>query len=446
LSLFDALTVAVEALSWIEVEGLNERQAFLRSSNQLDVRDSQTLKLSHLLVLESIRRQNLLDRLLAIADPSLTYQRLNAGPRNFARIYAYWTKVRGASWEESLALLKAGRKVLGWKELAPLEVIFGRLLGTQLEDALASASETETIALKTFHPSWFVEYCTRIFGRTKGMKILAGNTRPPPIYVRVNTLVEDESMIVEKINRMGTRLKKVQGMKHVYTVIRSNDPLSGSRIARSGEIQIQDKSSCMTVLAAKAKPGETVFDVCSAPGAKTSFIAQLMRNRGKIFSLDISKSRMSFWKKEMERMKVKAACPIISDARQSFPLNIEADLIVLDPPCSNSGTFGKTPSGKWGTRPSDFRRFSKIQLQMLHRCGERVRIGGRLVYSTCSISMEENEQVIEAFLKLDPRFRLTEIEPQLGEPGMRGLDQTRRLCGHVDACNGYFLAAMIRDT
>jgi len=446
LSLFDALTVAVEALSWIEVEGLNERQAFLRSSNQLDVRDPQTLRLSHLLVLESTRRQNLLDKLLALADPSLTYQRLNAGPRNFARIYAYWTKVRGASWEEGLALLKAGRKALGWKELASLEITFGRLLGVQLEDAFTNASETETIALKTFHPTWFVEYCTRIFGKTKGMKILAGNAQPPPTYVRLNTLVEDESTIVEKLNRTETRLKKVQGMKYIYRVIKSNGPLSGSRVSKSGEIQIQDKSSCMTVLAAKPKPGEIVFDVCSAPGAKTSFFAQLMRNRGKIFSLDISKSRMSFWKKEMERLKVKVACPIISDARQSFPLNVEADLVVLDPPCSNSGTFGKTPSGKWRIRPSDFRRFCKIQLQMLHRCSERVRIGGRLIYSTCSISIEENEQVVEAFLKLDPMFRLTEIEPQLGEPGMRGLDQTRRLYGHLDACNGYFLAAMIRDT
>jgi len=445
LSLSDALAVAVEALSWIEVEGLTEREAILRSSKQLNVKDLRSLRLSHLMVLESTRRRNLLDRLLSLMDPSLVYQTLKAGPRSFARIYTYWSKIRGADWEETLALLRAGRKLLGWQELEPLELVFGRLLGFQIEDATVGASDVEATALRTFHPKWFVKYCIRTFGRVKAMNILRGNLSPPPTYVRLNTLVEDESSILQKLKLTGVKLERVQGIKHLYRVLHSLGPLSRSRAAKSGEIQIQDKSSCLSVLTGKPKAGEVVLDACAAPGAKTSLLAQLMRNRGAIYALDISWKRMSFWRREMERMNVKIAHPILSDARQPLPIDIDADFVILDPPCSNSGLFAKAPSNKWKIRRSDFIKFPQTQLRMLRRCGERVKRGGRLVYSTCSIAIEENELLIETFLKLDPAFRLTEIDPQIGETGMRGLDRCRRLYPHVDACNGYFVAAMTRD-
>lgn len=445
MSLWDAVAVAVEALSWIEVEGLNERQAVLRASNQLSMKDPQSLRLSHMMVLECTRRQNQLDKLLSLADLSLTYQTLKAGPRSFARIYTYWTKVRKSGWDETLALLKAGRKVLGWQELAPLEVTFGRMLGFQLADAISDSLENEKIALETFHEDWFVDYCLRVFGRRKALEILRANMSAPPAYVRINSLVEDESKTLKDLDRVGVELKKVRGMRYVYRVLKSGGRLSASESSRNGKIQIQDKSSCLTVLAAKPKPGEVVFDVCAAPGTKTSFLAQLMHNRGGIYAFDLSWKRMEFWKREMKRMNVNVAHPVLADARQTLPIKAQADLVVLDPPCSNSGTFGKTPSAKWRTRPSDFDRFSKIQLDMLRACGDSVKPGGRLVYSTCSISLEENEEVVETFLRLDPRFRLTDVDPDIGEEGMRGLTQCRRLYPHLDESNGYFVAVMSRE-
>lgn len=443
--LSDALAVAVETLSWMEIEGLSERQALARSSNQLRIKDPASLRLAQRLVLESTRRRNLIEKLLELADPSLTYQSLRAGPRSFAQIYTYWTVVKNADWNDTVAFLKAGRKLLGWRELAPLELTFGKLLGFRPESALTNVSDCEAIALKTFHPKWYVRYCITLFGRNNAIAILNADKTPPPTYIRVNTLVTDESTIVEKMKRHGIELEKIKGMKHVYRLSRSNSLPPFSKFVRSGEIQVQDKSSCYTVLAAKPRPGSLVFDVCAAPGAKTSFLAQLMRNRGTVYSFDVSKRRMAIWKKEMKRMGVNIAHPFIADARQSLPINIEADILVLDPPCSNSGTFAKTPSAKWRIRPTDFRRFSQIQLQMLNQCADRVRLGGRLVYSTCSISVEENEKVIETFLSLNPRFRLVEIEPKIGEIGMRGLSECRRLYPQKDECNGYFLAAMVRE-
>lgn len=268
LSLSNGLAVAVEALSWMEIEGLNERQAVLRSSDQLKVSDPRSLRLSQLIVFESTRRRNLIDRLLTLASPSLRYENLKAGPRSFARIYTYWSVIRGANWVTILALLRAGRKLLGWKELAPLELTFGRVLGLSSEDVFFETSETQNVSLRTFNPEWFVDYCNRTFGRKKAMEILRGEESRPPTYIRINTLAENESVIVEKMKHKDANIERVSGMKYVYKVLRSHGPMSTSKIARLGNIQVQDKSGCFTVLAAKPRPGQVVLDVCAAPGTK----------------------------------------------------------------------------------------------------------------------------------------------------------------------------------
>jgi 16S rRNA (cytosine967-C5)-methyltransferase len=139
----------------------------------------------------------------------------------------------------------------------------------------------------------------------------------------------------------------------------------------------------------------TVLDVCAAPGAKTTYIAQLMQNKGFIYSVDFSSRRMEAWKKETNRMGTKIAEPLIADACDSLPLVGEADLIVLDPPCSSTGVFAKQPSAKWRLRPKSIEKMAAIQWKMINSCAEKVVAGGALTYSTCSVTVEENEMIIE---------------------------------------------------
>jgi 16S rRNA (cytosine967-C5)-methyltransferase len=125
-----------------------------------------------------------------------------------------------------------------------------------------------------------------------------------------------------------------------------------------------------------------------------------------------------------------------------LPIFGEADLVVLDPPCTSTGVFAKQPSAKWRLRPKSIEKMAAIQWQMINNCAEKVVSGGVLTYSTCSIAEEENELIIERFLKVHPQFTLMEIQPQMGLPGMRGLLKCQRLYPHIHQCNGFFMAKL----
>jgi 16S rRNA (cytosine967-C5)-methyltransferase len=151
---------------------------------------------------------------------------------------------------------------------------------------------------------------------------------------------------------------------------------------------------------------------------------------------------MNTWKAEVSRIGVAIAEPVIADARFSLPFAVEADVVVLDPPCTGTGTFGRHPSAKWRLTPRSVENMAEIQWQMINNCAEKVKSGGVLTYSTCSVTVEENEMIIERFLKWHPEFSLAEITPKMGLPGLRGLEKCRRLYPHVHESNGFFIAKL----
>jgi len=128
-----------------------------------------------------------------------------------------------------------------------------------------------------------------------------------------------------------------------------------------------------------------------------------------------------------------------------LPLVGEADLVILDPPCSSTGVFAKQPSAKWRLRPKSIEKMATIQWRMINNCADKVAAGGVLTYSTCSITVEENEMIVERFLKWHSEFTLAPITPQIGLPGMRGLTQCRRLYPHLHQSNGFFIAKLRKD-
>jgi 16S rRNA (cytosine967-C5)-methyltransferase len=151
---------------------------------------------------------------------------------------------------------------------------------------------------------------------------------------------------------------------------------------------------------------------------------------------------MKTWKKETMRTGSEIAEPIVADIRVSLPVLEKADLVVLDPPCTSTGVFAKQPSTKWRLSPKSIQNMSEIQWQMINNCAEKVAEGGTLTYSTCSITLEENEGIIERFLKDHSDFELVEFEPKIGSPGLNGLTQCQRLYPNIHKCNGFFLAKM----
>jgi 16S rRNA (cytosine967-C5)-methyltransferase len=154
---------------------------------------------------------------------------------------------------------------------------------------------------------------------------------------------------------------------------------------------------------------------------------------------------MGVWKNEVARMGVSIAEPIIADVCNPLPVAVEADMVVLDPPCTSTGAFAKIPSAKWRLTARSAEKMAEIQWQMLENSAEKLKPGGALVYSTCSTTVEENEMLIERFLKWHPEFQLAEITPKIGLPGLRGLTQCQRLYPHIHECNGFFIAKLLKS-
>ena len=442
----DAWTVAIETLSWIEMRRLNERSALARTVRQLGVNDPSAIRLAYGLVVETTRRKNLIDKFINAVVAPKKIGEYDLGIQAFLRLYVYQTRV-AKNWakinlNEAQSIASLGRAILSWQTMREIEPYLGFLLTRQLAPIVEGISEAEQVSLKTFHPTWFVEYCFKLFGRDEALAFLEGSMNPPPKYIRVNTLAAEEEAVLERLGAEGVELQKEEPLKYTYKVLASKQPLNTLKSFDEGLFYVQDKASCFATQAAAPKPGAVVFDVCAAPGAKTTFLAQLMQNQGSIYSVDFSAKRMKTWTKEVARMGAKIAEPLIADARVSVPVLGEGDLVILDPPCTSTGVFAKQPSAKWRLSPRSIANMAEIQWQMITNCAEKVAKGGVLAYSTCSITEEENEGIIERFLKEHGDFALAEIEPKLGLPGLRGLTACQRLYPHIHHCNGFFIAKL----
>ena len=445
----EAWTLAIETLSWMQMQRLSERLALAKTVTQLGIRDPATVRFAYMLVCETVRRQNFIDRFISVALKPKSIIELDRGLRAFLRLYVYQTRM-ARNWskpdvQEAEKIASLGRSILGWKTFQEVEPVLGFLLTQKPALVFEHASDEERIGLSTFHPSWFVRYCLRLFGRVQTIALLEADLQKPPTYIRANTLKLTEPEILVRLEGDGIKADKIEPLKYVYVITETKIPLMKTDSYKEGLFFIQDKASCFAAEAADPKPGITLLDVCAAPGAKTTYLAQLMHNSGSIYSVDYSRRRMMLWGAETRRMGVKIAEPVIAEGRHALPLMIESDIVVVDPPCTGTGTFRKVPSAKWRLTPRSIDRMADIQWQILNNSAENVKSGGILVYSTCSITVEENEMQIEKFLKWNPDFSVVSIEPRIGVPGLRTLEKCQRLYPHIHDCNGFFIAKLQRD-
>ena len=445
----DAWTLAIETLSQVELQKLSERLALVRITKQLGISNPDAVRFAYGLIVETVRKKNLIDKFINSVLQPKTLGELSLGVQSFLRLYIYQTRV-AKNWvepdlQEAARIAKLARAIIGWKTLRVVEPYLGFLLTRQIEPIVKEATDEERIALRTFHPTWFVEYCFRLFGRKEAIAFLEGSVYPPPVFVRLNTLKASQEEILAKLDADGVKLEKTEPLKHAYKVTHTKQPLTKTTSYKEGLFYVQDKASCFAAEVADPKPDTTVLDVCAAPGAKTTYLAQLMQNQGALYSVDYSARRMKTWKQEAQRMGIAIAEPVIADACSPLPVNVEADVAVLDPPCTSTGVFGRVPSAKWRLTKKSIETMAEIQWQMINNIAENVKPGGVLAYSTCSVTVEENEMIIERFLKWHPEFSLTEINPKFGLPGLRGLTKCQRLYPQIHESNGFFIAKLKKE-
>jgi 16S rRNA (cytosine967-C5)-methyltransferase len=206
---------------------------------------------------------------------------------------------------------------------------------------------------------------------------------------------------------------------------------------------VQDEASQLVAVAAGAKPGERVLDLCAAPGGKTTAMVADMNDRGVLIATDVRPRRLRLLQDTVRLSGAQHAHVIQVPGRGDLPFGATFDCVLVDAPCSGLGTIRRDPDIRWRRSETDLARFAQDQIDLLERAAATVRPHGRLVYSTCSSEPEENEQVIDRFLAANPQFELTPLD----DPRVQSFVNHRGMLRTLPFEHGleaFFAAALVR--
>lgn len=263
----------------------------------------------------------------------------------------------------------------------------------------ATAYSYPLVLVSRWYHRWGPQLCREL--------LCCGN-QPPPIFLRMRPTVARENFM---------RLLQEQGIAYsLYEEliqISSCDNVSALPGLSTGEVVISGPASVNVVKAMSPQPGQTVLDLCAAPGGKTIQIVDMMGNTGVVVACDIAADRLQLLQKNKELMQLGALTILTMDGHQ-LPLDFNQyfDQVLVDAPCSNSAVLGKRPEARWRFNEASLAELQKLQLELLHAGSTAVKKGGNLLYSTCSLEVEENQDVIAMFLHSHGHFEIVQ-EQQL---------------------------------
>lgn len=292
------------------------------------------------------------------------------------------------------------------------------------------------------HPTWLVKRWLARFGREETEKLLIANNNKPNLSIRVNNLVTNPAEMKSLLNSV--ELKFTDG-KYLKEFIRMNSltNIADWEYFAKGYFSIQDESTGFPIKLLSVSPDMRVLDICAAPGGKTGFIADEMKNTGEIVALDKFESRLKILEKNLTRLKVTNVVTKVIDAAD-FEDEAGFDRVLIDAPCSGLGTLTKKPDLKWKRDLGDIRKIVNIQYELLKKGASLVKQNGFVVYSTCTIEPEENFDLIKKFLSENTNFALVNAGQELPKAVVDDNGCVATL-PHVHGIDGAFAAKLIRN-
>jgi 16S rRNA (cytosine967-C5)-methyltransferase len=266
------------------------------------------------------------------------------------------------------------------------------------------------------HPLWLVRRWVEEMGAGEAVKICVFNNQIPVLTLRTNTLKIDRENLIEKLKEKGLNPLPCSYSEEGI-LLRNAPPISDLPFFKGGFYIIQDQASQLVTSVLDPKPGERILDGCAGPGGKTTHMAQKMADRGEIYALDLNQGKLNRIEEGCRRLGIRIIKTLKGNASTALPISkgLEFDRVLADVPCSGFGTLRRNPDLKWRRGEEEIRRLSQLQSSILRNLSSYVRKGGTLVYSTCTVFHEENEDVIEKFLNEHPEFRLDRIAESLSE-------------------------------
>ncbi len=305
---------------------------------------------------------------------------------------------------------------------------------------LATNDELQYLSVVHSHPTWLVKRWHKRFGFEETESLLKANNQRPFLTLRYNRLKTDYEAFVDRLVEEGIDYRRCRYLTE-YITVRNIPGFRSSDLFLSGMFTVQDESAGLVSLLLDPKPGETILDTCAAPGGKSLHSAELMKNEGRIYSVDRYASRLDLLRRSTDRLGITIIEPVEGDiTAMDFP---PVDKVVVDAPCSGLGVLSKKPDIKWRRDPDDIEKLVELQRNILDAAARFVKPGGVLVYSTCTTEPEENQEQVHWFLQSHPEFAIESavgrIPPQL--INQEGFVQTYP---HQHRMDGSFAARLVR--
>ncbi len=297
----------------------------------------------------------------------------------------------------------------------------------------ANLSAGERLAILHSHPTWMVERWLARLGEARTIALLEANNRRPRLTCALNEPARRRE-IFDELERAGMRLEPGVLLRSAFAV-RGGSP-SKTQAFRTGAISIQDEASQAVPLLLGVRPGDRVLDLCAAPGGKTAVLARIAGSEGIVIAADRHAHRLRAMRAQFKRLKLGGIHLVGLDAEHPLPFRQEFDRILVDAPCSGTGTLARHPEIRWRLQPEQLAQFHQSQVRMVSNALANLAPGGRLVYSTCSIESEENEDIVAQALRAEPSVRraTASVAPETLKPHLvNGLET-----GTLFLTDGYF--------
>ncbi len=258
------------------------------------------------------------------------------------------------------------------------------------------------------HPRWMVQRWIEQFGIDETLELCKANNRRPKVTVRINKLLADEEILFRSLEEYGVAVERHPDFPE-FLIVNDFSEFRKTDLLRKGWVSVQDVSTAFPVYLLDPRPSETVLDMCAAPGGKAGFILERLQGQGMLMALDKHVNRAQALAENLKRYGGEHFLVLAADATR-LPTRKQFDKVLLDAPCTGLGVLSKRVDLKWKRTLQDIENMQKLQNEMLNSAAGAVKPGGLLVYSTCTIEREENEEVIEQFLGRRPQFRKESLE------------------------------------
>ncbi len=366
--------------------------------------------LTHELVLGVLRNQLWLDR-LAEHYTGRKSEQIDAEIRVILRLGLYQLRFlsrvpASAAVNESVSLATVARKRSAGGLINA--VLRRAAIDLNYDPIKDIADPTERLAVETSHPAWLLDRWIRKFGVEDAVAFARANNEAAPVAFRVVRNRADEADVLNELRGAG-------GAVTASTIVDGGWRIAGAgravaALAREGKVYVQDEASQLLTTVLSPQPGQYILDLCAAPGSKTTHIADLTQDSATIVAADLHQHRLRSVSSSAMLQGFNTVNCVNLDGLQPLPFTPKRfDRVLVDAPCSGTGTLRRNPEIRWRISTSDIEDLAARQTQLLTNAARAVKPNGRLVYSTCSVEIEENEGVRQSFLENCKDFRPSEL-------------------------------------